>query len=101
MLTSRYYLLLLFKLYYYFFDSNTFFVKILFRVVNNKHMYDATEIFRTLGQHKKECFAKLGFYLVCFFYYLYRYETSIKRIYYMRTLWILTRSFFYVKISLF
>jgi hypothetical protein len=36
-------------------------------------MYDATEIFRTLGQHKKECFAKLGFYLISFFYYLYRY----------------------------
>jgi hypothetical protein len=42
------------------------------KVVNNKHMYDATEIFRTLGQHKKECFAKLGFYLISFFYYLYR-----------------------------
>jgi hypothetical protein len=42
------------------------------KVVSNKHMYDATEIFRTLGQHKKECFAKLGFYLICFFYYLYR-----------------------------
>lgn len=35
-------------------------------------MYDATEIFRTLGAHKKESFAKLGFYLVSFFFYLYR-----------------------------
>jgi hypothetical protein len=35
-------------------------------------MYDATEIFRTLSGHKKESFIKLGFYLVCFFYYLYR-----------------------------
>jgi hypothetical protein len=44
-----------------------------FRVMNNRHMYDATEIFRTLSQHKKECFIKLGCYLVSFFYYLYRY----------------------------
>lgn len=36
-------------------------------------MYDATEIFRTLGGHKKETFFKLGFYLLSFFYYLYRY----------------------------
>ena len=36
-------------------------------------MYDATEIFRTLSGHKKESFIKLGFYLLSFFYYLYRY----------------------------
>ncbi|RUS23356.1 cornichon [Endogone sp. FLAS-F59071] len=42
------------------------------RITNNRHMYDATEIFRTLSQHKKECFIKLGFYLLCFFFYLYR-----------------------------
>lgn len=35
-------------------------------------MYDATEIFRTLPNHKKESFVKLGFYLLSFFYYLYR-----------------------------
>lgn len=35
-------------------------------------MYDATEIFRTLPNHKKESFFKLGFYLLSFFYYLYR-----------------------------
>lgn len=35
-------------------------------------MYDATEIFRTLSNHKKESFIKLGFYLLSFFYYLYR-----------------------------
>jgi hypothetical protein len=34
------------------------------RVMNKNHMLDATEIFRTLSQ--------LGFYLVSFFYYLYR-----------------------------
>ncbi|KAI0343747.1 cornichon [Trametopsis cervina] len=38
----------------------------------SNHMYDATEIFRTLGIHKQEAFIKLGFYLISFFYYLYR-----------------------------
>ena len=42
------------------------------RIRNKDHMYDATEIFRTLPTHKKESFIKLGFYLVSFFYYLYR-----------------------------
>jgi hypothetical protein len=35
-------------------------------------MYDATEIFRTLDTHKKEAFFKIAFYLLSFFYYLYR-----------------------------
>ncbi|KAI8926753.1 cornichon [Entophlyctis helioformis] len=43
-----------------------------YKIINNRHMYDATEIFRTLPQQKKEAFAKLGFYLLCFFFYLYR-----------------------------
>jgi hypothetical protein len=43
------------------------------RIRNKAHMYDATEIFRTLGGHKQETFFKLGFYLLSFFYYLYRY----------------------------
>ena len=34
-------------------------------------MLDATEIFRTLGRHKKESFIKLGFHLLMFFFYLY------------------------------
>ncbi|RHZ79011.1 hypothetical protein Glove_152g28 [Diversispora epigaea] len=42
------------------------------KISSNRHMYDATEIFRTINHHKKECFIKLGFYLICFFYYLYR-----------------------------
>ncbi|CAO3694648.1 unnamed protein product [Rhizopus stolonifer] len=42
------------------------------KVIQGRHMYDATEIFRTLSQHKKESFIKLGFYLICFFYFLYR-----------------------------
>jgi hypothetical protein len=40
-------------------------------------MYDATEIFRTLPQHKKESFIKLAFYLLSFFYYLYRYARAL------------------------
>ncbi|KAG7561997.1 hypothetical protein FFLO_02552 [Filobasidium floriforme] len=42
------------------------------KILTKNHMYDATEIFRTLSGHKKECFIKLGLYLVSFFYYLYR-----------------------------
>ena len=42
------------------------------RIRNENHMYDATEIFRTLSGHKKESFMKLGFYLLSCFYYLYR-----------------------------
>ena len=40
-------------------------------------MYDATEIFRSLSGHKKESFIKLGFYLLSFFYYLYRYVRTL------------------------
>lgn len=43
-----------------------------FRMIRGKHLYDATEIFRTLPQHKKECFFKVSFYLFTFFFYLYR-----------------------------
>ncbi|KAI0079308.1 putative ERV14-ER-derived vesicle [Panus rudis PR-1116 ss-1] len=42
------------------------------KVVNQNHVFDATEIFRTLERHKNEVFIKIGFYLLCFFYYLYR-----------------------------
>ncbi|KDN36784.1 putative ERV14-ER-derived vesicles protein [Tilletiaria anomala UBC 951] len=42
------------------------------KFLSKNHMLDATEIFRTLSLHKKECFIKLGFYLISFFYYLYR-----------------------------
>jgi hypothetical protein len=43
-------------------------------------MLDATEIFRTLDGHKKEAFIKLGFYLLSFFYYLYRYATFLEAV---------------------
>ncbi|CED83666.1 ER vesicle integral membrane protein involved in establishing cell polarity, signaling and protein degradation [Phaffia rhodozyma] len=42
------------------------------KIFKGQQSYDATEIFRTLPGHKKEAFIKLGFYLLCFFYYLYR-----------------------------
>lgn len=45
---------------------------LIYRIRNKNHMYDATEIFRTLSGHKTESFVKLGFYLLSFFYYLYR-----------------------------
>lgn len=42
------------------------------KVIQSNYYYDATEIFRTLSHHKKESFIKLGFYLISFFYYLYK-----------------------------
>ncbi|KAH6574397.1 hypothetical protein BASA50_003786 [Batrachochytrium salamandrivorans] len=48
-----------------------------YQISNNRHMYDATEIFRTIGAHKLESFLKLAFYLVTFFYYLYRMIESL------------------------
>ncbi|THH30873.1 hypothetical protein EUX98_g3333 [Antrodiella citrinella] len=41
------------------------------KVLTNNYTFDATEIFRSLEEHKKESFAKLGFYLLCFLFYLY------------------------------
>ncbi|KAI7819863.1 cornichon [Kickxella alabastrina] len=41
------------------------------KVMSSRQFYDATEVFRTLPKHKRENFCKVGFYLVCFFYYLY------------------------------
>ncbi|KIK09209.1 hypothetical protein K443DRAFT_671692 [Laccaria amethystina LaAM-08-1] len=42
------------------------------KVMKKNHMYDATEIFRSLSGHQKETYFKLAFYLLSFFYYLYR-----------------------------
>ncbi|KTW30861.1 hypothetical protein T552_00572 [Pneumocystis carinii B80] len=41
------------------------------KIVTNQYTLDATEIFRTLGRHKKESFIKLAIYLLFFFFYLY------------------------------
>jgi len=35
-------------------------------------MYDATNIVLTISKYEREGFIKLAFYLLCFFYYLYR-----------------------------
>lgn len=42
------------------------------KVLTKNHLLDATEIFRTLGKHKRESFSKLAFHLMLFFFYLYR-----------------------------
>ena len=42
------------------------------KIYNKTQLLDATEIFRTLGKHKRESFMKLGFHLLMFFFYLYR-----------------------------
>ncbi|PFH52101.1 hypothetical protein AMATHDRAFT_57431 [Amanita thiersii Skay4041] len=47
------------------------------KVLKKNHMYDATEIFRTLEKDKKEVFIKLAFYLLSFFYYLYRMVVAL------------------------
>lgn len=46
--------------------------------MNNAHMFDATEIFRSLPKHQKEAYFKIAFYLVSFFYYLYRCVPTAK-----------------------
>lgn len=47
--------------------------------MSKTYLLDATEIFRTLMTHKKEAFFKLGFYLLSFFYYLYRCVGAARR----------------------
>eukprot|EP00158_Paraphelidium_tribonemae_P000343 Partr_v1_DN21648_c0_g1_i2_m17733 putative cornichon homolog len=42
------------------------------KISGKKHIFDATDIYRTLSTHKKEAFIKLGFYMLSFFFYLYR-----------------------------
>ena len=41
------------------------------RVLKKKYLLDPTDIFRTLNDHKNQAYAKLGFHLFLFFYYLY------------------------------
>jgi hypothetical protein len=40
-------------------------------------LFDATEIFADLGRHKKVNLIKLGFYMVMFFLFLYRFVMSL------------------------
>ncbi|KAI9291890.1 ER-derived vesicles protein ERV14 [Neoconidiobolus thromboides FSU 785] len=44
----------------------------IYRLINNKQIYDATNIYRELNQHKIEYFSKLAFYMLSLFYYLFR-----------------------------
>jgi hypothetical protein len=41
------------------------------KIVNKQYLLDPTEIFRTVHKFKKECFIKLAFHLMLFFFYLY------------------------------
>ncbi|RKF62574.1 ER-derived vesicles protein ERV14 [Erysiphe neolycopersici] len=50
-----------------------------YRIHENAHLLDATEIFRKLNIHKKESFIKLGFHLVMFFFYLYSMIVALIR----------------------
>jgi hypothetical protein len=43
-----------------------------YKAQNQQLYYDSTEVFRLLKRHKTECYAKLGFYLLSFFLYLYK-----------------------------
>lgn len=45
---------------------------IVLRYNEDRHWFDPTEIFRDLGRRKKEAMAKMAFYMLSFFYYLYR-----------------------------
>jgi hypothetical protein len=39
-------------------------------------MFDATNVVLTVKRHETEGLVKLGFYLLCFFYYLYRFAPA-------------------------
>lgn len=47
------------------------------KVYKKTYLLDATDIFRILGRCKIECFLKLGFYLLIFFFYFYRMVTVL------------------------
>jgi hypothetical protein len=48
-----------------------------FSVMEKQHEFDATQIFSDLGKHKKINLVKLGFYMVLFFVFLYRFVLSL------------------------
>jgi len=49
------------------------------KILDNTHLLDATEIFRTLNKHKQESFVKLAFHLILFFFYLYNMIVALIR----------------------
>lgn len=42
------------------------------RYLNGQHKYDATKVITSVKRYETEGLIKLGFYLLSFFYYLYR-----------------------------
>lgn len=47
------------------------------KVMDKDTSLDATEIFRTINRHQTESFAKLGMYLVLFFWYLFQMISTL------------------------
>ena len=47
------------------------------QLTRGRHLYDPTEVFRRLNEHKRDSFIKLAFYLFLFFYYLYRIVAAL------------------------
>ena len=45
--------------------------------MESQHLFDATSIFADLGRHKKVNLIKLGFYMVLFFVFLYRFVLAL------------------------
>ena len=43
----------------------------------NRHYFEATDIFRHLPYRKREAMIKLGFFLLSFFYYLFRMVSTL------------------------
>jgi len=46
-------------------------------ITKSKYYVDPTTIFNTLPEHKRKGLIKLGFYMICFFFYLYRLVYSL------------------------
>ncbi len=47
------------------------------KLIDKNYLLDATEIFRTLGKHKRESFLKIAFHLGLFFFYLWMMIMSL------------------------
>ena len=47
------------------------------RYLEGRHVFEPTDIFRHLAYRKRESMVKLGFFLLSFFYYLYRMVSSL------------------------
>jgi len=47
------------------------------RFLERRHVFEPADIFRHAPYRKRESFAKLGFFLLSFFYYLFRMVSSV------------------------